>query len=336
MFDYYISLGPRCPIASSMSKYGLRSFSGLFDWLITPKFEWVLHYIETDFQDFLKMEDLERYDDYENHFRDKKTGFKFIHDVENFKNEYGKLKSKYDRRINRFLKAIKSNVCYLRAVRSKEEIEYIENNADYIKYVIHKHNPGSEILFLFDADMPVPEDFGFLYYTMAHIWSGTSHKNLRSYFDGAKDFLHFCASNYSSVNLMDNLAFDQKKEEEYQEKNISLLARRYQTLAALVSHDFSEDVIPGKVVIYGAGVIGTELYRKIKGLTSVMCFVDNEKAGGEFEGVKIIKPGELQCENGVKVIVSAAYDFDDIKKGLSVDFHREDIISIDEILRLKF
>lgn len=34
-FSNFVSLGYICPVAASMSKYGLRSWSGPFDWLIT-------------------------------------------------------------------------------------------------------------------------------------------------------------------------------------------------------------------------------------------------------------------------------------------------------------
>ena len=88
MFDYFISLGSACHIAASMGKYGLRSFSAPFDWLVTPDFNWVLHYMDTNFNDFLLKKNLERYDEYQNHFQDKQSGFRFIHDAENFENDY--------------------------------------------------------------------------------------------------------------------------------------------------------------------------------------------------------------------------------------------------------
>jgi len=90
MFDFFISLGSLCPIASSMDKYGLRSFSGPFDWLVTPNFQWVLHYMNTDFNDFLLQENLERYYENPNHFRDKQSDFWFMHETENFEHDYKK------------------------------------------------------------------------------------------------------------------------------------------------------------------------------------------------------------------------------------------------------
>lgn len=332
MFDYYISLGSACPIASSMSKYGLRSFSGVFDWLITPDFSWVLHYMETDFKDFLLQENLERFDDYPLHFRDKKSNIKFIHDTESFENEYEKLKEKYEQRINKFLDKSKSKICYLRSMRNKSNYKYIEDNADYIKYIVKKNNPESEIVFLCNEDLSVNKDFQFQYYRMPGIWNGLSRWNLRSHFDHATDFLSFCGENYSGVKLIKNLSFDIENNEPL----LQLTERKYKTLTTLLSYDFSKNTISDKVIIYGAGVIGKELYKKLKGLTSIICFVDKQKAGSSFENIKIVSLNEVYPENGIKIIVSAAYDFENIKKGLLNKFANDDIISLDEILNLNF
>ena len=58
MFHNFISLGAWCPTAASMSKYGLRNGSFLFDWLGTPRFESVIHFIENEFSDFLLKENI--------------------------------------------------------------------------------------------------------------------------------------------------------------------------------------------------------------------------------------------------------------------------------------
>lgn len=54
-----------------MCKYGLRSYSEPFDWLITVNFQWVLHYMMNDFCDFLKKENLELYERNPTQFREK-------------------------------------------------------------------------------------------------------------------------------------------------------------------------------------------------------------------------------------------------------------------------
>lgn len=331
MFDYFISLGSACPLASSMSKYGLRSFSSPFDWLATPNLEWVIHYIETDFKDFLLQKNLERYDENPRHFRDKESGFRFVHEDEDFENNYYALKEKYDRRIDRFLKNVHYKVCYFRRI-TKDDIEYIDNNAEYIRKVIKKHNPHSEIVFLYDSTIPFPDNFEFLHYKMSEEWSCASRYSLRSYFDHANDFLDYCGKNYSGLNLIRNLSFDIVKEDAINAIN----ARRYKTLTTLLTHDFNNSIIPNHIIIYGAGVIGKELYKQIKKYTKIKCFVDKQKAGSEFDNIKIISVDELIYEKGVKIIVSATYDFKNIRNELLNIFENDDIISLDTILNLKF
>lgn len=51
MFENFISLGWFCGTAASMSKYGLRSWFGPFDWYFS-NFPGVLSCMENDFIDF--------------------------------------------------------------------------------------------------------------------------------------------------------------------------------------------------------------------------------------------------------------------------------------------
>ena len=85
-----------------------------------------------------------------------------------------------------------------------------------------------------------------------------SRRSLRTYFDQADDFLTFCGKNYLGINLIKNLAFDMNSESTHQEL-IELDMRRYRTLAVFITHDFHKDIFSDIVIIYGAGIIGTEL-----------------------------------------------------------------------------
>lgn len=218
---------------------------------------------------------------------------------------------------------------------SEKDIKYIETHVDYIRDIIHKYNTDSEIVFLCDETLPIPENFVFKYYKMKKRYSGTSRKSLRAYFDQADDFLTFCGENYLGINLIKNLAFDMNEESTHQEL-LELDMRRYRTLAVLITHDFQKDIFSDTVIIYGAGIIGTELYKRIKNYTKVRCFVDENKSGRKYDSVKIISPDDLKYENGVKIIVSATYDFENIKNKLYGKYDEEDIISLDDILKLTF
>ncbi|WP_300791520.1 DUF1796 family putative cysteine peptidase [uncultured Acetatifactor sp.] len=334
MFDCFISLGGACPVAASMSKYGLRSFSGVFDWLVTSDFSWVLHYIETEFRDFLLRENLEQCDKYPNHFYDKQSGIEFLHETENFEKQYEKLRDKYNRKICRFLEKTKLRVCYLRSVQSAEEAEYIRDNADYIKSVIQKNNYESEIVFLCKRELSVYNLFAFRYYVIPGVWSAKSREALRAYFDHADDFLNFCGKNYYGINFVKNIAVDAEKEEAVHK----LTYRRYKTLEALLEYDFRAVTWPPKVIIYGAGIIGKELCRKIRTFTQVICFIDMQKAGNQFENIEIVSTNHINFRfmADIKVIVTATYDLENIKSILLDTFQRENIISIDDILNIQF
>ena len=64
--------------------------------------------------------------------------------------------------------------------------------------------------------------------------------------------------------------------------------------------------------------------------------VDDNISGIKYDSVKIISPDDLKYENGVKIIVSATYDFENIKNKLYGKYDEEDISSLDDILKLTF
>ena len=274
-------------------------------------------------------ENLEKYGDCPNYFLDKKSGFIFTHDKESFENEYEVLRCKYDRRINKFMQMTKERVCFLRRIEDEAEILYIITNEEYIRSVIRKNNPNNDIIFLCDGMLSMPDKFPFKYFRMKKAWDGSSRKALGSYFDNADDFLNFCGENILGTSLIRNSVFAR----ELEEKHYYLTEYRYKILTGLLAHDFSKDVFPSEVIIYGAGALGMELYRKIKNYTKVKCFIDMNKAGTEFEKVKIISVDDLKYEKGIEIIVSTAYDFAKIKDILSTRYSIEDIVSLEDIIR---
>lgn len=82
MFENFVSLGNACPVAASMEKWGIRSWSGPFDWLITYSLKEVLHCLETYFTEFLLKENLTVMENGQKGFLDIKNGFRYIHDGE--------------------------------------------------------------------------------------------------------------------------------------------------------------------------------------------------------------------------------------------------------------
>ncbi|MBE6963857.1 MAG: hypothetical protein E7443_04560 [Ruminococcaceae bacterium] len=208
MFEAFVSLGASCPVAAAMGRAGLRSFSGPFDWLVTRSFSSVLHFMETDFCDFLLPEHLARFPGNPRWFIDSSCDFKFLHDREDFQTEYTALKQKYDRRIKHFTEASRKKACFLRAVTRAEEIDYIRSNAAYIQSVICRTHPENELVLLFKKELPVPEDLPFRCFQMKQEYGDIPYLQMRRWFDGAADFLSFCAAHYDPQTRARNLSID--------------------------------------------------------------------------------------------------------------------------------
>lgn len=332
MFDYFLSLGYACLTAASMSKYGLRAFSGPFDWLITEDFGWVLRLLETDFVDFLRPENLEPYGTYEMRFRDRQSGFVFHHERYDYRSEFDQLKQKYDYRIERFLLASRKRTCFLRAVCSQGELEYIRDHAAYIQQVVTKSNPDNQILFLAEKDLTPPENLPFPVYIIPDIYYGNQpERHIRAWFDGATEFLNFCGQNYAGDIIMRNLIAYQTWENELERRE----ENRHLIMGALLSRELSKDMLPSQVIIYGAGRLGRTLYEKIQDLTSVVCFLDRSRGGEDVQGIPVYCVKAISDMETIPVLVSTAYDFDMIKTKIHEIRRDIPVISLDELMGLK-
>lgn len=329
MFANFISLGSACQTASSMSKYGLRSWSGPFDWLVTDSLKWVLYFIENDFKDFLEKENLERFNDRPRAFQDKKSGFEFLHDYESpFETKYDELKQKYQKRIDKFMQETIKPTCFLRTVISSDEIKYISQNHKYIKAVIEKKNDQNEIIFLIRKDVEINVEIPFRHYVMPGKWNGGPEAILRNWFDDADEFLSYCFRNYDIISLVRNIEFGRNREERI--NNITQI--RYKTLLKLIDYDFDNLHLPNNIIIYGAGNIGKIFYDRIKEKCRVQCFVDKSKADDYIDGIPIKRLEEVVCDENPSFIVTAAYDFEDISKNIRARYRQAEIISLDSLL----
>lgn len=117
-YDFVISLGEKCFVAQTLSKMGIRQFSGPFDWLeifyggtgggIIDR----LNLIINKFQNFFNKEDLIPI--YENNYRffvNSRTNLSFRHDfsqTDDFNEKFAYVAEKYDRRCNRLINILNS------------------------------------------------------------------------------------------------------------------------------------------------------------------------------------------------------------------------------------
>ncbi len=330
VFSNFISLGSACQTASSMEKYGLRGWSGPFDWLVTDSLQWVLHYMETDFADFLKKENLERCQENPKTFVERKSGFIFRHDHEYpFEDKYDKLKEKYQKKIDRFQEETVKKTCFLRTVISSDEVKYIARNYEYINDIIKRKNSRNEIIFLLRQEVQTSEPIPFRYYVMPGKWNGGPNAVIRSWFDGADGFLEYCIRRYDVMTLMKNIVFDRNK----QEKIFNIAQERYQTLLKLTDCEINNMDIPEKVIIYGAGNIGRRFYKIIKGKCEVKCFIDKDCAGGVIDRIPVRRLEEAGRGEQVSYIVTPTYDFQNIYEDIKAHDDSAKIILLDSILK---
>lgn len=160
-FENFISLGYFCEVAGDLEKLGLRNTSSPFDWCITD-FSKNIELIENRFDDFMNYNNLAQSIENRNHYEDTKYNDFFFHDFTKYKplnEQYEAVKAKYDRRIKRFLKNIESPTLFVRYISNEEintngrsiELEWIENNKDYIDEVLKSYNPNNQIIFIGDS-----------------------------------------------------------------------------------------------------------------------------------------------------------------------------------------
>lgn len=327
MYNYFISLGWFCGTASSLSKYGFRDFSGPFDWYYSD-LQGVIHFLETDFEDFLCRDNLQIVEGKPREFIDVKYGMHYNHDVKvNFEAEYDDIFAKYQRRIARIRKQMKKSVCFVRAVRNQGELDYIIHNKNYIQSVIKKENEHNEIIFLLLNHMKLPRSYVDGFYNLGiDVYCGNGSTALRSMCDNCEMFLDFCRSNYDEQRRKDNVILDRNRELE----KLSNLEIRHAILLHIVKTDFSTVKFPQKLAIYGVGDNGRIFYDKIKTYCSITCFIDAAPQIKEYKGISVIPIQSYVSQPDVPVVITPVYAFDAIASNLKekCNVSKENLISV--------
>lgn len=159
-YQNYISLGYFCEVAHDLEKLGLRNQSSPFDWGISL-FQGVIDAIDQEFDGFMDYDNLSQDVKTRDHYREDKYNFYFFHDFSRYcslASQYENVKSKYYRRINRFLQSIKYPTLFVRYISIEEldnknksiELTWIENNYERIMSVLKRYNPDNDIVFIGD------------------------------------------------------------------------------------------------------------------------------------------------------------------------------------------
>lgn len=314
-YDNCVSLGWFCGTAGSLSRLGLRNFSGPFDWYFSD-FDSVINQIDNEFIDFMKKKNLEVVENKPTVFIDKKYNFYCNHDIkENFDIEYTDIYDKYMKRARRFIESIKNPTCFFRAVRSEKEIEYIVDNADYIESILKKYNSRNSIVYILLNGMnSLPNNFRW--FRLALEQYGWNTYEIRNMFKQSEELLQFCETLLKPERIKLNKKFDNQKNGQ-------------RTSAAEVNYYVSNDIdgIDKKILdmfnlqnnesfyIWGGGRYGIPLYRYLfKRNIKIKAIIDN-KPGNEFpRDICVISPNDIETDSKIFIAVSNEISNSEIKE----------------------
>ena len=304
-FENCISLGWFCGTAGSMAKLGLRSFSGPFDWYFS-NYESVIKMIDTEFDDFLNIRNLQVNPQNPKRFNDLKYDFEYIHDVtDDFYKEYDIIHEKYLRRIKRFLRSINEPTLFFRTVKDPMEKEFIISNNELINNTIKHYNEYNRIVYLFSGKVgQFPEKLSIPSFELNIDDYSFDPASTRNMFDKSPELIDFCKGLYTADRRKSNIVFDKHCNESsaadiYRMIVSGDLIVKEELLNSLNCSD-SEGLY-----LWGCGFHGKEMYKYldyngvyVKGL------IDSKREGEVFENHTIVSP--LNIEDGSKIFISIA------------------------------
>ena len=155
-FEHVISLGYFCTIAMEMQRYGLRDSSMPFDWLFDVDWTSIEELWDNHFMQFLDRDLLYQEKGSSDHYWNVRYNIGFFHDFDGFQSldaQLGKVQEKYNRRIERFYKDIQEPTLFVRYIKNREELEYIEQNYDIVLSKLKSCNQENAILFISNDDL---------------------------------------------------------------------------------------------------------------------------------------------------------------------------------------
>lgn len=283
-----ISLGWFCGTASALSKLGLRSFSGPFDWYFSS-YSGVLANLENDFVDFMNKDNLRIDDENPKAFYDIKYGFHCNHDIENnLEEDYVEIFTKYSRRVAVFREKVKSPTVFFRTIENNDEIEYINNNWEYAKKLVEQYNSNNRIIYVLTSDMDSITENVESYRLKIPQYNGETY-DMRHLFDTSKKLLSICSNLIDISDMESNVNFD--NEENAQKAMVGYVNRCVEEDlegAYIAISDLLELKRNEGMFIWGAGKYGSILANYLKRHeVRVIGFIDNNKSGEIVDGFQV-------------------------------------------------
>lgn len=150
-YKHFISLGGNCYVAEDLSRMGLRDCSYPFDWLFSDDFSGIVLAIEDRFKDLTTEHLLFQHKNNRSRYYNQKYKFSFFHDFSKYlplSKQLAEVKTKYERRSERFLKDISEPTIFFRYVISKNDYDYIITEGNRIEQMLKSFCPENRIIYL--------------------------------------------------------------------------------------------------------------------------------------------------------------------------------------------
>jgi hypothetical protein len=341
MYEYIISLGNSCKVASGLSRKGYRSFSSPFDWVVSD-FKGVLQSIEDGFANYLNEELLNLEDDSKENasYLNSLYNISFQHDFKSnakLSEQIKNVTKKYDRRINNFFESIKKVTLFIRYISNDDELNWIQENYCNILNVLKKWNPKNHIIFISNRKIENPV---FDMYIVSQIKENDGEYGF--FFDENKQLQEYLDSNYSKDKKSWNLYFYAQKiiDNEISLKNVvRRVSCNYSLtlkLLRLKQRGYSLGELFNKkefrhIAIYGIGEIGKLLYEELfdSGI-SIEYFIDMYSNKTNIFGIDVLNDN-FNLAKIDTIIVTIVSEFYDIKRSLNSRGNCK-VISLDDIV----
>lgn len=325
-YENCFSLGYYCGTASTLSKLGLRSQSGPFDWIIS-NYSGVLKQIENEFTDFMNLANLEVDSQDIQIFNDKKYGFSFLHDIQSkFEDEYEIIRDKYDRRAHYFLKAIREPSVFFRTIRGQEEIDYINHNWQYADKLVKRYNLKNRIIYVLRAELiGLTDEVEAYTIPSQYIWGKYEMRHL---FDFSPELLGLCSGLIDFAKIEANIEFDEKyhKQETIASYANKCAVEEIDGLDRIILKGLNAESGEG-IYLWGAGKYGISLADYlIKRKVRINGIVDNKLYGQRLEGLRIISFNEVR--NGAKIFIAISSPTANTSIDRQIKDSRKDIIAV--------
>ena len=333
IYSSCVSLGWFCGTASSLSRLGLRSESGPFDWYFSD-YSSVLRLIDNGFLDFMNKGNLKVDTNNPHVFEDVKYHFTCNHDIKtDFEKEYEDIHKKYQKRANRFIKRIKEPTVFFRCICDNNEVQYINENWKYAENVVKKYNSQNCIVYVLRSGLENLTIEVKSYILKTHVYIGKPYE-MSYLFNESEELVRYCKGLLSDEVIFQNVEFYKKNNAQSvcaDFMNSIYLEPNLDGADALILNKF-KNFNNQSFYIWGAGKYGTSLcnYFTQRNI-GVKAVIDNVKRGITEDGINIIGPNEIEKDAFIFIAIVDKRANEDIKQQILNLDRRISFLSFEDI-----